>query len=55
MLKDDLKFDSENAAPEFLTDEQLDVVFGGLYAGPSWEIPGVPDPGQAPARPGTYF
>jgi len=54
MLKDDLKCDSENAAPEFLTDEQLDVVSGGLLIGPVWEVPGEPAPGQGPARPGTF-
>jgi len=50
-----LKNDSENTAPEVLTDEQLDLAVGGLYAGPAWLIPGEPAPGQAPAHPGTYF
>jgi hypothetical protein len=55
MLKDDVKYDSGNAAPEFLTDEQLELVSGGLLAGPRWEIPGEPDPTQAPAIPGVHF
>ena len=50
-----LKYDSENAAPDFLTDEQLELVSGGLYAGPPWEIPGEPGPGQGPAVPVARF
>ena len=51
-----LKHDSENtAAPEVLTGEQLDVVAGGLYAGPPSEIPGEPESWQPHTIPGTYF
>jgi hypothetical protein len=52
------KHDSESAAPkvltEVLTDEQLEVVSGGLFAGPPW-ILGGGDPTQPHAVPGTYF
>jgi len=53
-----LKHDSENTAPkvltEALTDEQLEVVSGGLFAGPPWVLGGG-DPTQPHAIPGIYF
>jgi len=49
-----LKDDSENTAPEVLTDEQLEVISGGLLIGPRWEVPGEPDPTQGPIRPGVF-
>jgi len=47
-----LKHDSENTVTEVLTDEQLEVVSGGLLIGPRWEVPGEPDPG--PISPGVF-
>jgi len=49
-----LKHDSENTAPEVLSDEQLEVVSAGLLKGPVWEVPGEPDPTQGPIRPGVF-
>jgi hypothetical protein len=49
-----LKHDSENSAPEVLTDEQLEVVSAGLLIGPVWEVPGEPVPTQGLTRPGVY-
>jgi hypothetical protein len=39
-------------APEALTDEQLEVVSGGLLAGPPWESPGETTPTPVTGRPG---
>jgi len=47
-----LKRDSENTAPEALADEQLEVVSGGLLAGPPWEFPGETPPTPVTGRPG---
>jgi len=53
-----LKHDPENSAPklltELLTDEQLEVVSGGLFVGPPWVLGGG-DPTQPHAIPGTFF
>jgi len=45
---------SENTAREILTDEQLEVVSGGLLIAPPWEVPGGPVATQGPARPGVF-
>jgi hypothetical protein len=50
-----LKHDSENTAPEVLTDEQLEVVSAGLIIGPAWEVPAEPVPTEGrPTRPGVF-
>ena len=53
-----LKHDSENTAPKVLTkvltDEQLEVVSGGLFVGPPSVLGGA-DPTQPHAIPGTFF
>jgi len=57
MLKfesENLKLESENTASEILTDEQLEVVSGGLFVGPPWVLGGG-DPTQPHAIPGTFF
>jgi hypothetical protein len=55
MLKHETGNTRENTAPEYLAEEQLEVVSAGLLIAPPWEVPGEPNPSQGPIRPGVYF
>jgi hypothetical protein len=58
MLKfesENLKLESENTASEILTDEQLEVVSGGLFAGPPWVLGGAPDLTKGPGPSVAHF